>query len=383
MDVTQFLEKTFGAEKFAPKLPFAEFKKLFSRFNDFFAQKGVRIISIAGTNGKGETAHSAHFLCRQNGIQSLLWTSPHILSVCERFQSHDGPISESELWNQLLQAQRELGDQLKNLSYYEFLFYVFCQWASQKSAGFPEILILEVGVGGRLDAINVLDPSLCLLTSIGRDHVELLGHTYRAILTEKLGITRDGISLLTTLRSNYCRELVAEYVHERQIPWMDLFNTRADFPAWPYYRRNHLLAFAGLHVLKRSGIKAENLLEEFNNFEHTIAFPTFPARREQMTLRDKRFIFVGAHNVEGMRELAFLLDNDGGDKTEKKGQVGCKEWEGCLEAKCVLVSFSKRPQDEIYHMLNQLLSICSLEKIVVSSFEHTKAYIRNELEAIV
>ncbi|HAZ12522.1 MAG: hypothetical protein A2X86_19890 [Bdellovibrionales bacterium GWA2_49_15] len=378
--ITQFLEKNFGSEKFAPKLPFEELKKLFSKFQILFKQKGVKIISIAGTNGKGETAHTTHFLCRKEGIESLMWTSPHILSVRERFQSHAGPITESELWKQMVEATRELGDQLKCLSYYEFLFYVFCQWASELS---PGVLILEVGVGGRLDAINVLGPSVCLLTSIGRDHVELLGDTYRAILMEKLGITRESVPLLSTLRSHYCRELVQQFVDEKQIPWMDLFNTWENFSSWPYFRRNHLLAFAGLHVLKHSAIDAKNLFQEFSNFERSFRFPTFQARREQMTLGDKSFIFVGAHNVEGMRELAFFLGKNKEDKTDGIGRVNDQGWDGCLSAKCVLVSFSKRPSSDIHYMLNQLLSIRSLEKIMVSSFEHAKAYIQNELKAIV
>ncbi|MBI2519119.1 MAG: hypothetical protein HYV97_01820 [Bdellovibrio sp.] len=378
--ISQFLERTFGTEKFSPKLSFKDLQKIFSKFNDSFGRKGTRIISIAGTNGKGETAHSVHFLCQQSGIQSLLWTSPHILSVRERFQSHVGPICEAELWNQLNLAKKELGNQLNFLSYYEFLFYVFCQWAEQQS---PQILILEVGVGGRLDAINVLEPSLCLLSSIGRDHMELLGHTYRSILTEKLGITRNGVPLLTTLRSNYCRELVQQFVESKQIPWTDLFDIVENFSNLPYFKRNHLLAFAAFHVLKHSMIDNKNLLLEFSNFEDRIPFPIFQARREQMTLGDKSFIFVGAHNVEGMRELAILLKKNEAVKTEQRSRIRNEARKSYLDAKCVLVSFSKRPRPEIHYMLGQLLGLDSLEKIVVSFFEHAKAYNRNELEAIV
>jgi dihydrofolate synthase/folylpolyglutamate synthase len=131
------------------------------------------IITVAGTNGKGETTL---WLSRELGKKPhCVWISPHVERITERFRSEEGEISESELIKLVDECHELVQENNFKLSYYEFLFLVFCHWAGSRDCDY---LLLEVGLGGRLDAVNVFDAKLVLLPSISRDHQEFLGHRY-------------------------------------------------------------------------------------------------------------------------------------------------------------------------------------------------------------
>ena len=92
-----------------------------------------------------------------------------------------------------------------NLSFYELSFWLFChQLINEK----PDLIILEVGLGGRLDAVNVFDANLVILTSISRDHTEFLGNTYKDIVSEKLGVLRESCKLVFSVNSEYLKNIV-------------------------------------------------------------------------------------------------------------------------------------------------------------------------------
>ena len=173
-------------------------KEVIKSFKPFFREKKVKVIVVGGTNGKGETSHRLDSLLRQEGLKTALWTSPHILSLRERFLFQGKQVSYGQL-NKYIDSSRE--SCLENnwaLSYYEFLFFVFCRLALsvEKSFGL-DVILLEVGLGGRLDAVNFLGPDLTAVCSLSRDHQGFLGNTLKDILMEKLGISRPNIPLIT------------------------------------------------------------------------------------------------------------------------------------------------------------------------------------------
>src|SRR5690606_37031669 len=114
--------------------------------------KEIKVVTIAGTNGKGETTLRLSSFLKDK--RHCVWTSPHIQRLNERFRSEEGEIGTAELEELITLSHEELREQGIRLSYYEFLFFVFCQWALRRR---PEVLLLEVGLGGRMDAVNVLD----------------------------------------------------------------------------------------------------------------------------------------------------------------------------------------------------------------------------------
>jgi len=167
---------------------------------------GFRAVLIAGTNGKGSTAATLASILNAAGLRTGLYTSPHLLRVNERIRLSTGKSPEfaeisnddfSVLFNLVDSTAATLiahGELPHPPSFFELLTAIaFCFYAEQG----VDIAVLEVGLGGRLDATNVVDPLLSIITDIGLDHMEFLGNTLRSIATEKAGILRENGVLVT------------------------------------------------------------------------------------------------------------------------------------------------------------------------------------------
>jgi dihydrofolate synthase/folylpolyglutamate synthase len=165
-----------------------------------------RSLLIAGTNGKGSTAATLASICNAAGLRTGLYTSPHLDRVNERIRLSTGArpqlaeISDADfarLFTLVDQTAAKLvarGELPHPPSFFELLTAIaFCFYAGQHI----DIAILEVGLGGRLDATNVVEPLLSVITDIGIDHTEFLGNTLRSIATEKAGILRQNGVLVT------------------------------------------------------------------------------------------------------------------------------------------------------------------------------------------
>jgi dihydrofolate synthase / folylpolyglutamate synthase len=145
------------------------------------------VVTIAGTNGKGSTAAMLAAIHQAAGYRTGLYTSPHIARYNERVRVDGREASDAELCAAFAAVERARGDTL--LTYFEFgTLAALWQFARARL----DVLVLEVGLGGRLDAVNILDADVAVLTRVGIDHVEYLGATREAIGFEKAGIFRAG-----------------------------------------------------------------------------------------------------------------------------------------------------------------------------------------------
>lgn len=157
-------------------------------------------VLIAGTNGKGSTAATLASICRAAGLRTGLYTSPHLLRVNERIRINGDPIADADfgrIFGQVHEAAQLLAsrNELPHLpSFFELLTATgFVHFAAERI----QIAVLEVGLGGRLDATNVVEPLISVITDIGLDHTEFLGDTITAIAREKAGILRPNGVLVT------------------------------------------------------------------------------------------------------------------------------------------------------------------------------------------
>ena len=148
---------------------------------------GTRIASIAGTNGKGSTVAFLEAIAARAGITTLAFTSPHLVAFGERFRFNGNPGDDDDIAEALRAVERARGRIA--LTWFEHVTLAAFVLAARKP---PDWLILEVGMGGRLDAVNVLDADVAVITSIGLDHQRFLGPTRAAIAREKCGIARGG-----------------------------------------------------------------------------------------------------------------------------------------------------------------------------------------------
>jgi dihydrofolate synthase/folylpolyglutamate synthase len=159
-------------------------------------ERSVYSVIISGTNGKGSTTLFTSAALTAHGYRVCTFLSPHLQSINERFLLNMVPAKESELFDlaqTLLPTARR-----HELSYFEFLTLLFFTWAKGKRA---DRIVLEVGLGGRLDATNVTVPQACALTNVAFDHQAYLGNTLREILTEKLGVVPRGGRLYTAVKN--------------------------------------------------------------------------------------------------------------------------------------------------------------------------------------
>jgi dihydrofolate synthase/folylpolyglutamate synthase len=332
-----FLHQNYGLEVFTPGLE--RTKNIFGPLVSKIKQDGTNVIIIAGTNGKGQTAHTLTQLFLSSGNSVALWTSPHILSIRERFQFNGEDIGYKELEIEMRNAHKIA----TGVSFYEFLFLVFLQLCIKQNK--IDYLVLEVGLGGRLDAVNHFDADCAAITSISRDHQNILGHALKEILGEKIAVSRENRPLFSSFSLEYLNDLTLKYCTENKIQWKKLR------PEGDYFKSNIQMAEAIFHYFLPDQKVVKNFLKT-----------PFKGRHEMMTFRGNTLIFIGAHNVEGMRKMLahFSLENN-------------------LDV--VLFSFSKRSKREIEVML-QMLTNFSMKNLEMwpTVFNHPKAIDRDVIE---
>jgi dihydrofolate synthase / folylpolyglutamate synthase len=149
------------------------------------------VITVAGTNGKGSTVTLIERLARASGKRTALYTSPHLFRFNERIRLNGEPVDDARLCDAFEQVERARADVA--LTYFEFTTLA-AFWLFREAA--PDLVVLEVGLGGRLDAVNLVDADVAVITSIGLDHQDWLGHDREQIGREKAGILRAGRPLL-------------------------------------------------------------------------------------------------------------------------------------------------------------------------------------------
>ena len=165
------------------------------KFYEFLGKPGKNstIVHVAGTNGKGSTCAYMNAVLTEAGVKAGMFTSPHLVSVRERMRINQELISEQEFVSCFQRMQEMLaGYHEKDYAptFYEFLFFMAMLYFEEQKA---DVIILETGLGGRLDATNVIDaPKVAVITEIGKDHMEYLGDTYAKIAEEKAGIIKKG-----------------------------------------------------------------------------------------------------------------------------------------------------------------------------------------------
>lgn len=348
--------RRFGHEVFTPGLE--RTKPLYAFFVAWIEKNKIPVVTIAGTNGKGESAYSLEWLLHREGYSSALWTSPHIVSLTERFSFDQMPIHLEHLGKEVEESFLEIEKLSFKVSFYEFLFLVFLKLSYGHYHSLSDeqkkkfVLLLEVGLGGRLDAVNHFSANMVCLTSISRDHREILGNTYLEILGEKCGVLRDEAILVSSLELQYLREELAEIVNGyRGILHEELFQVGQLHRNSDFSTRNRTLAFRSFELLLEKFFKVKPV----NSLTESLReWPNFKGRSEVFYQKDKKIIFIGAHNVDGMRKLA--------ERYQQKSK----------RSFIFLSSFSKRDTREVEHMLSMLSHLG--EKIVVTGFEHPKAF---------
>jgi dihydrofolate synthase/folylpolyglutamate synthase len=274
-------------------------------------QDRLRFIHVAGTNGKGSTCAILESIYRAAGLRTGLFTSPHLVSFRERIQVNRQLISEAEV----VRLVEELQPLLKQFpadhhpTFFEVITVMALKYFAEQKC---DLVIWETGLGGRLDATNVVTPLASVITNIQFDHQQWLGDTLEKIAAEKAGIVKPGVPVLTAADEPEALAVIEKTAREKNAPLIKvisanklaaLFRGAATLPLLGDHQKlNATLALATVEALQSnipvSATAVRTGLETVN----------WPGRLQQVTLPNgQRILLDGAHNVAGAKALREVL----------------------------------------------------------------------------
>ncbi len=255
-------------------------------------QDALQIIHVAGTNGKGSTCAMLEAGLRAAGYRTGLYTSPHLVSPVERIRIDGQPVSEERFAGLFNQVHHAVAGFPEHPTYFEtvtamgWLAFVEarCDWA-----------VVEVGLGGRLDATNVVTPVRSVITPISFDHQQYLGHTLAAIAGEKAGIIKPGVPVIVSAQEPEAMAVIEDRARQRSAPLRRSRDAQAQIPP----------PLLGEHQRENTRT-AIRTLESLDIDPAGVAQTVWPGRLERVR-RGPDVYLDGAHNVAGAKALAAFI----------------------------------------------------------------------------
>jgi dihydrofolate synthase/folylpolyglutamate synthase len=283
-------------------------------------ERSYPVVHVAGTNGKGSVSAMLESILRGAGYRTGLYTSPHLVRQGERVQVDRRILTEDEVvryTRELQPVAARLGarDPDDHPSFFEFMTAMaFLRFRSER----VDMAVIETGLGGRLDATNVVEPEVSVITSIGFDHMEFLGNTLESIAGEKAGIIKPGKPVVIGRLPREAEAVIREIAAARGAPVHAVAEVFGEsIAAYPsprlegsYQRINAATATLVARLLRpRFPISDEAI-------RRGLATVDWPGRWQHFALEDREIIFDASHNPEGAacleENLARLVHSSGG-----------------------------------------------------------------------
>ncbi|MCE5312594.1 MAG: bifunctional folylpolyglutamate synthase/dihydrofolate synthase, partial [Nitrospiraceae bacterium] len=196
----------YSLQKHGIKLGLERIKKILNTLGN--PEQKFRSIHIAGTNGKGSAAAACECMLRQHGCNTGLFTSPHLVSFTERIRINGNEITEADvirLAGHLRNEIKEVCEQYGEPTFFEFVTAMAFYYFADKNINWA---VVETGMGGRLDATNVLLPNVSVIMPISFDHKEFLGNTIEEIAVEKAGIIKQGVPVVSASQKHEAADVL-------------------------------------------------------------------------------------------------------------------------------------------------------------------------------
>ena len=291
----------YGTQRFGIKLGLDNVQRLFRTSE--LPGKNQRFIHVAGTNGKGSVCAMIDSICRAQGYRTGLFTSPHLVSYRERSRVNGEMISEQEVADGLLAIRQRIRDWDPHPTFFEITTALAVDHFKERNC---ELVVLETGLGGRLDATNALTPIVSVLTPIGFDHQAWLGNTLEAIAAEKAGIIKARVPVVSAKQEPAAEKVIRARATECDAPLEFVTGSYSASPlslAGAHQKENAALAIAALRST-RIAIDEPAIVQGLANVD-------WPARFQRW---DERTIIDGAHNPAGAQVLAETWRQEFGDE---------------------------------------------------------------------
>ncbi len=320
----------FGLERFGIKLGLDNITEFLSRIGN--PHRDFKSVHVTGTNGKGSVCAFTAEILRRHGLRTGLYISPHLVDFRERISVDNRLVPERDVV-QLAEELKEEMDSMaaespeKQLTFFEFTTGLAFKYFSQRKV---DIVVAEVGMGGRMDATNVLLPEATAITRIGLEHTSYLGGTLAEIAREKAGIIKQGVGLVACERDPEVLSIISSVCGKKGVRFrhigrdfdvshvrQSLRGTKFDYSdarsfrdlrtrlIGKYQAENAAVAVALTEVLSERGI---HIADEA--IRRSIQATKWPGRLEVVS-RDPLLIFDGSHNPDGVSMTVGILQELG------------------------------------------------------------------------
>lgn len=312
----QAVQYLYGLQKYGIKFGLSKTSNILKAMGN--PHLGQKYIHVAGTNGKGSVSAMIESILMKAGMKVGFYSSPHLVRFTERFRINRKEIPRAktmELVNELLDAI----DPSQPPTFFEATTAMALSFFAREKA---DISIMEVGMGGRLDATNVIKPIVSIITNISLEHQSFLGNRLIDIAGEKAGIIKKGVGLITAVAQPTVAALFEETCKAKKAPFHRLgrdfrYRSKGDEISYfgmrrnvrglkpglqgEYQHRNTALALAAIEIIEAKGysISDKNIAEGLSN--------TIWPGRMQVISHDPLVIVDGAHNPGAARELAHSI----------------------------------------------------------------------------
>ncbi len=326
MNYNETLEYIHSLQVFGSIPGLERISKLLSALDD--PQKELKFIHVAGTNGKGSTCTMLSEIYRKAGLKVGLYTSPYVIDFRERIQINGEYIQKDEL-ARLCEMVKKTGVYVTEFEFITALAFLYFKEQN------CDIVVLEVGLGGRFDATNIIEAPLCsVIGRIDLDHTDYLGDTIGKIAAEKCGIIKNGcptvvyplqeIEALEVIRSN-AENCTVPDCNELQIIASSIEGNQFIYKGTEYKTKlvgQHQVynALTAIEAAKTVGVATEQ------NIIDGIAEAVIPARVELIS-KEPTVVLDGSHNPNGAEALAAFMENYNNDIVAVIGMMADKDCE--------------------------------------------------------
>ncbi len=287
MQYEKALEYIYSRELFGIKLGLKNISELMEKLGN--PQDSFKSIHVAGTNGKGSVCSLISSILRKQGYKVGVYTSPHLVDFRERIMVNGKKIEKKNVSD----ALSKIKSFVKDHTYFEIVTAMSFIYFKQQKVDFA---VMEVGMGGRLDATNLLKPEVSVITNIALEHTEHLGDTIEKIAFEKAGIIKPGIPVVTSENGDGLK-VIKDICKERGCELSIVKPRKVDMSLkGSFQNQNASLALETIEVLKKRGYKISSDAVSLG-----LMSAKWPGRMEYIS---KNVIFDCAHNPPGAKSLA-------------------------------------------------------------------------------
>ncbi len=397
MDYEEFIAWMFGLERFGIKLGLENISEFMTRIGS--PQREFKSVHVAGTNGKGSVCAFLAEILKEHGLKVGLYTSPHLVDFRERIKINGHEIPKEDVLRIGLALKKVMEEMIakdpqKQLTFFEFTTgMAFKHFQEQR----VDLVVTEVGMGGRLDATNVIEPEVAAITRIGLEHTNYLGKTIADIAREKAGIIKKGASVVTCERSSEALSVISSTVAKKSGKLVSIggdfeakrigqtlegttFDFEGPFKAanlktrllGNYQAENAACAITIISELRKKGFGVTDA-----EIRSGLLKTEWPGRLDIVS-RDPFLMFDGSHNPDGVATTARVISElQIGPLTYVLGCMDDKDAKGI--AKAIAPTAAKIISTQARY--KRALSSGKLAAIVKSEFHGPQTEVEDDFEA--